>query len=197
MTQRHKDISGKRFGRLIVKHRTGTTRHRQAVWMCQCDCGVISYVATAPLTCGQVVSCGCARRDAVQTHGLSHLREYRCWRAMMSRCYNPSNNRHDSYGRRGIIVCAAWRMFEGFLAGMGKASDDDMTIERIETTETTSPVIVDGRASRIRRAIAVRRTTSPFTEYANPWLRTPRIWAFRTSGHGNAYGPTVGHLNWP
>ena len=35
----HRDITGKRFGRLVVTRRDGVNRHGDARWLCVCDCG--------------------------------------------------------------------------------------------------------------------------------------------------------------
>lgn len=34
-----KDITGKRFGRLVAQEPTELRRNGSTVWLCQCDCG--------------------------------------------------------------------------------------------------------------------------------------------------------------
>lgn len=136
---RHKDISGQHFGRWTVIRRDGRNRHRMAQWLCRCDCGNESVVTTGSLISGQSQSCGCRRIEATSIHGLSHLREYRIWRAMMARCFCPSNNRYENYAARGITVCEAWRTFESFILGMGRAPEGNFTIERIDNDGNYEP----------------------------------------------------------
>lgn len=51
-----KDITGQRFGKLLVLERD-TNKNK---WKCQCDCGNITYVSTTGLDKG-TSSCGCLR----------------------------------------------------------------------------------------------------------------------------------------
>lgn len=52
------DITGLRFGKLIVLKRAGTTNKR-AMWECHCDCGKVSIVTGKALRKGHTKSCGC------------------------------------------------------------------------------------------------------------------------------------------
>lgn len=58
-----RDLTGQRFGRLVVKeqsknHNKKTTR---AIWFCECDCGNIKEYWAGALVEGLTVSCGCYR----------------------------------------------------------------------------------------------------------------------------------------
>ncbi len=52
------DLTGQRFGALVAITRDGRRRGRIA-WLCSCDCGVSTRVATSDLTSGNSVTCGC------------------------------------------------------------------------------------------------------------------------------------------
>jgi hypothetical protein len=54
------DLTGRKFGRLTVKERTGK-RHNYALWLCQCSCGKEVEVTSTRLRGGQQ-SCGCIRK---------------------------------------------------------------------------------------------------------------------------------------
>ena len=58
-----KDISGKRFGRLVAIEPTKKRVHGNGciVWRCQCDCGNIHYVNGNALRSGHIQGCGCGR----------------------------------------------------------------------------------------------------------------------------------------
>ena len=58
-----KDLSGKRFGRLIVLEPTDEMRQENVVWKCLCDCGKIYRVITSSLNRGHTRSCGCLHID--------------------------------------------------------------------------------------------------------------------------------------
>lgn len=53
------DLTGKRFGNLIVLQKEGNAKDTgEAIWKCQCDCGKIIFVKGYELRSGQS-SCGC------------------------------------------------------------------------------------------------------------------------------------------
>lgn len=58
---RRKDLSGKRYGRLVVLSRIDNTDRSR--WNCKCDCGNIKDVDQAKLINGETRSCGCLRAE--------------------------------------------------------------------------------------------------------------------------------------
>lgn len=57
------DLTGKRFGRLIVDFRsTKIRRSTDAYWICVCDCGNVHTASSNNLRRGKVQSCGCLRK---------------------------------------------------------------------------------------------------------------------------------------
>lgn len=65
-TSRCKDMTGQRFGRLVVIRRNGTTQSpkcKKAMWECQCDCGNVVTVPGYTLRRGATRSCGCLMRE--------------------------------------------------------------------------------------------------------------------------------------
>lgn len=58
---------------------------------------------------------------------------------MKQRCYNPNNDRFQSYGARGITVCERWlNSFTNFLADMGERPPG-LTLDRKDTNGNYSP----------------------------------------------------------
>ena len=53
------DLTGKRFGRLVVIEPTKERKNESVVWRCRCDCGKYTNVITSNLTKGNTKSCGC------------------------------------------------------------------------------------------------------------------------------------------
>lgn len=53
------DEIGNRYGKLLVMDRAGITRHRQATWLCKCDCGNETVTTGSNLRNGSTKSCGC------------------------------------------------------------------------------------------------------------------------------------------
>lgn len=56
------DLTGQRFGRLVVLERRGSYRSNTSsvpLWLCRCDCGSEVLKRTDALRLGNTVSCGC------------------------------------------------------------------------------------------------------------------------------------------
>lgn len=57
------DLSGNRYGRLVVLRRNGSKHYpgggQSQIYECRCDCGNVVNVARAMLVSGQTESCGC------------------------------------------------------------------------------------------------------------------------------------------
>jgi len=128
--------TGKRYGRLTVIRRSDKATYRGASWLCRCDCGMKTVVASCHLRKGDTRSCGCLRvdvgRELLTTHGLYYERmsEYWTWNDMIRRCYSPKRKRYPDYGGRGIRVCKRWReSFANFFADMGPRPKR-LTLER-------------------------------------------------------------------
>jgi hypothetical protein len=58
-----KDISGQRFGRLIVVSRSGFSSDGSVTWLCACDCGGTKVVSGCNLRKGTTTSCGCYQKE--------------------------------------------------------------------------------------------------------------------------------------
>lgn len=62
-SRRLRDLTGVRFGKLVVLHRAGTIGSKTR-WLCRCDCGGSITTLAASLVSGATTSCGCAHIDA-------------------------------------------------------------------------------------------------------------------------------------
>lgn len=141
------DITGKRFGRLVVLKDSGKrTPSGGTLWLCRCDCGEIRIVWSHALRHGTTKSCGCYQRElgsslaarALLKHGHTTGQAmsptYTSWSAMKKRCLNSTHPDWSNYGGRGITVCNRWlgkHGFENFLADMGKRPEG-RTLDRID-----------------------------------------------------------------
>ena len=142
-----KDITGERFGRLVVLHRVPSYKTGNARWLCQCDCGKQTIVRSGSLYSGGTKSCGCLRSDNFQKLGNARKKEhtdsrqYNIWRSMKQRCHNPNNARYKDYGGRGITVCDEWlNSFEAFYKwSLSSGYRDDLSIDRIDNDKGYFP----------------------------------------------------------
>lgn len=106
------DLTGRRFGRLVVTGENHRTDKYAYYWDCICDCGTSKVISGDDLRRGKVKSCGCLKHDNPPPihikHGNSRSKLYNIWVAMKQRCTNPNDRNYERYGGRGISVCKEW-----------------------------------------------------------------------------------------
>ena len=130
-----KDITGHRFGKLLVTSRAGVNSSFSAMWMCMCDCGEIRRVAGAALRAGRNKSCGCSSPRFVATgpspRFLHEKRARSIWSGMLYRCSDKARgSARKNYYDKGIRVCDEWMDFDRFFFDMG-VPPDGLSIDRI------------------------------------------------------------------
>ena len=148
------DLTGKRFGRLIVLNRAHTDKHTNIYWLCLCNCGNTKVIRGTHLKTGLTRSCECLHKEAAakqghtkRTHGHTsydnekvYTPEYCAWLAMKCRCYNPNYEYYQNYGGRGITVCSEWlHSFETFLENIGLRPEAGYSIDRINNNGNYEP----------------------------------------------------------
>lgn len=135
------DLSGKRFGRLVVIKDTGKrNKSKKILWLCKCNCGNIVEVVAQSLTSGDTKSCGCLKAEKIRTHNMSDTRLYKTWADMLSRCRNKKSSNYEYYGGRGVKVCDDWVSFENFSKwATNNGYREDLLIDRIESSGDYEP----------------------------------------------------------
>lgn len=56
---KHFDLTGQRYGKLLLQNYVGTNSNRQALWKATCDCGQTAVVLAHKVRSGHTLSCGC------------------------------------------------------------------------------------------------------------------------------------------
>lgn len=138
-----KDLTGQRFGKLIVSHRDGSNKHGRAIWSCNCDCGKINHKSTSnDLLKGDTTSCGCNHLsgNSNRKHSLCKTKGYWIFVSMKERCYNPNSQYYYLYGERGIKICEHWlESVANFYQDMGPKPGPEYSIDRIDNNGDYSP----------------------------------------------------------
>lgn len=73
-TRGNPDMTGLRFGRLLVHSKCGADKSGRITWNCSCDCGNKKVVAGTYLRHGNTQSCGCLSRESIARVGWKNLK---------------------------------------------------------------------------------------------------------------------------
>ena len=152
------DLTGQRFGRLVVWDRAENNKQGRAMWRCRCDCGKDTVVSGTDLHSGTTKSCGCLRIIRVgethRHHGGTKSRLFRIWSGMHTRCYNRNVHNFNDYGGRGITICDEWLYdFAAFRDwAMAHGYQDNLSIDRIDNDKGYSPENCRWVSGKVQRA---------------------------------------------
>lgn len=141
------DLTGKRFGRLIVIKRDGTkvfpSGQKRPLWLCKCDCGKEVHILARNLITGNTTSCGCLAIEKRTTHNLWGTKVYKCWDNMLSRCYNHNATGYKNWGGRGIKVYSKWindfSAFYDYVSKLPHFGEKGYSLDRINNDGNYEP----------------------------------------------------------
>jgi len=142
------NLTGKRFGRLVVIERKVNSKDGKANWKCVCDCGKIIITKGKYLKSGETKSCGCLNIDKIiernksnkKRGGMSTTRIYQCWYNMISRCEKGFGTDYKYYKGKGIIVCDDWHDFNNFASwALNNGYSEELLIDRIDGNKNYEP----------------------------------------------------------
>lgn len=139
------DLTGNRYGRLVVVEKTNKRQSGKPLWLCKCDCGNETLVLSYNLRSGKIKSCKCFQSETrIKTHkkhGMSKTRLYAIWCGIRERCNNPNSKAYCDYGSRGVKVCDEWdNDFVAFYEwAIENGYSEDLTIDRINVNGDYEP----------------------------------------------------------
>ena len=139
---------GEKYGKLeIIKELPSIPKKPYGVRRiveCKCECGNITTTKLEYLTLGKTTSCGCFHKQVVKKqmtkHGMKGEPEYKTWKRIKYRCFNPKAKGYDCYGGRGITICDEWKDdFMCFFNYIGKRPTKNHSIDRINNDGNYEP----------------------------------------------------------
>ena len=199
------DMTGQKYGRLIVLERDLSRGKRPTMWKCKCDCGNIISTQASALRNGHTKSCGCYLKDRLSqkhtTHNMSNHRLYRVWAQMKDRCFNPKSHNYMYYGERGITVCDEWKnSFESFYSWAissgykDNASRGLFTLDRINVDGNYEPQncrFVDTKVQSLNKRTNHFLTFNGETKPISVWADEVGILATTIDSRINKHGWSV------
>lgn len=130
------DLTGSRFGKLIVLKKLADKAGNRFLWLCQCDCGGLVKGTSVKLRDGDLKSCGCLK----EKHGDHKTRLYQIWSDMKTRCLCETNGSYARYGGRGIKVCPDWMKYSNFKSwALSNGYADNLQIDRTNNNGNYEP----------------------------------------------------------
>ncbi len=146
---KHLQNIGKKFNNLtvldVIHGMLFSDKITRFYYICLCDCGNKKTIRADSVRLSSTRSCGCLwlNNHRNKTHGGSHgigiMAEYKVWTSMKMRCSNPKFTGYKNYGGRGISFCERWKLFENFIADMGRRPSDQHSIDRIDNDGNYEP----------------------------------------------------------
>jgi len=132
------DLTGKKLYMLTFRKFVGRNSIGQAIWACDCDCGIKGKEVLAHhVKSGNAQSCGCLakgepRRQASTRHGMSFTPEWNSYHAAKKRCNPKFKNNWPEWAGRGIEF--RFNSFEDFYAAVGPRPEPkfDYSLDRID-----------------------------------------------------------------
>lgn len=79
--------------------------------------------------------------DCIEKYGVKYSRLYNIWNGIKERCLNENNRDYNTYGGRGITICAEWKDdFEKFARwSMENGYREDLSLGRINNNKGYRP----------------------------------------------------------
>lgn len=107
----NQDLSGKRFGKLIVRPYYETNidnkpQNDERYWLCKCDCGELKFVRASDLINGTSISCGCYEQK-IDSETISKNNKAKKKRKYIKKNKLAIQNKYDLDSKEyGIGYCA-------------------------------------------------------------------------------------------
>lgn len=138
---KNNDLTGRRYGKIVVTERLRTIEHGETIYLCRCDCGNEVEIRQSNLVKGHNMSCGkpgCKKTN--KTHGMRHTDLYKKYYDIHTRCNDVKNR---LYGGRGIRVCDEWSGQNGFISfvswSIQNGYKEGLSLDRIDVNGDYCP----------------------------------------------------------
>ena len=146
------DLTGQRFGRLIVLHRGEKVKHNETVkWYCKCDCGNCCWVDGPELRKGETKSCGCLRIERLKEKKGQFVKDLNYYEIKNDMCY-VYNDTQEKYCIIDVedlprIAMYHWREnSQGYWVAYARYSGKNTTIQLHKLiTNTGKEIKIDHR----------------------------------------------------
>lgn len=143
------DLTGRRFGKLTILQRHGSTVQGLALWRCRCDCGTeFNRSGSEIRVAGEKARCRTCGYDSMVSnrtiHGETGTYLHTAWMNARRRVTDKSHPRFDDWGGRGITMFVEWmgsygEFREYVLNTLGPRPSEDHTLDRADNDKGYEP----------------------------------------------------------
>lgn len=110
------DLTGRRFGRLIVLKRA-ENKGKQVAWLCKCDCGKETIVFGSCLRGNVTKSCGCLQKEITSKSNFRDITNKKFGRLTAISLYGQDKHGHRLWNCKcdcgNDFICAGYRLTNG------------------------------------------------------------------------------------
>lgn len=171
------DLTGQRYGNLLVVKRVENGAGGYSRWLCKCDCGNYRILAQSQFkNKGTKFYClRCIKPNRIKAtikgkvfacHGMYNSALHKKWADMKRRCTSPKTHGYKNYGGRGITICDEWLGEYGFINFYNWAIlngfQEGLSLDRIDVNGNYEPSNCRWVTNDIQ---ANNRRTNRFIEY--------------------------------
>lgn len=118
----YKDLTGKRFGKLLVVRKIKNNFYGQKQWLCQCDCGKQKVYTTGTLTQGGTKSCGCFNKKIAKVKAKKMFDSEKDY--FVEGTYllglNRRKNKNNTSGTTGVYFASREKVYIASITFKGK-----------------------------------------------------------------------------
>lgn len=137
------DLTGQRFGHLLVLEEAPKEGGKSRRWRVQCDCGhIYTSVGSTVKKRQPGQHCNkCANKPGKAVEQVSNTPARKIFDRIMKYCYNKSCPEYQYFGLLGIEVWQKWKHFEVFQQYVSPhlEVDPDLDLDRIDLTGDWTP----------------------------------------------------------
>ena len=140
---RKEDLTGKRFGHLVVLEEASREGGKSRRWRVQCDCGhIYTSVGSTIKRRQEGMKCNrCVSKPGKAVEQVSNCPIRRIFDRIMRQCYDKSHCEYEYFGLRGIEMWQHWKNFELFKEYLEPhlAIDPELDCDRIDVNGDWTP----------------------------------------------------------
>jgi hypothetical protein len=114
------ELTGIKFGRLLVIKYAGLDQYKNALWLCKCDCGEKVIKKGATLRDGRTQSCGCLKLEMNTADMPNRRKKDIVEKTSLGKIKSTNNQKNNTSGHKGVSRHSRGDKWVAYLSLNGK-----------------------------------------------------------------------------